>query len=106
MRLGWVHFRCRFQPGGWVPFTRRLPIVDHTIAFVDPAIAFAASRARHKVHASMIIETAAHQLRGKLPIRRIFPTGGGNQIRHGNKMLKPGTQHGIVKAAELIDDDL
>jgi hypothetical protein len=25
MRLGWVHFRCRFPSGGWVPFTRRLP---------------------------------------------------------------------------------
>ncbi|HTU16997.1 MAG TPA: response regulator [Gemmataceae bacterium] len=28
MRLGWVHFTCRSQPGGWVPFARRLPIFD------------------------------------------------------------------------------
>ena len=28
MRLGWVHFRCRFHSGGWVPFTRRLPTLD------------------------------------------------------------------------------
>src|SRR5690242_17889611 len=27
MRLGWVHFTCRSQPGGWVPFARRLPHV-------------------------------------------------------------------------------
>src|SRR5947209_1021232 len=25
MRLGWVHFTCRFQAQGWVPFARRLP---------------------------------------------------------------------------------
>jgi predicted RNA binding protein YcfA (HicA-like mRNA interferase family) len=25
---------------------------------------------------------------------------------HGNKMLKPGTQHGIMKAAGLTDNDL
>ena len=25
MRLGWVHFTCRSQPGGWGPFARRLP---------------------------------------------------------------------------------
>jgi predicted RNA binding protein YcfA (HicA-like mRNA interferase family) len=25
---------------------------------------------------------------------------------HGNKTLKPGTQHGIMKAAGLTDDDL